>query len=269
MEYINIHLSDGSVSRETIYNIHDFPFDQIEKYNVCRKSRKAYINQLLTFDIESTTIECEKPYGFMYAWQMCIENRVIFGRTWQQFIAFIKALVIAQRVSPANKLVIWVHNLSYEFQFIKNFFEWDNVFAKDSHKVLRAETKDGVEFRCSYFLTNKSLYKFCSGAKSHLYCKKDGEKFDYKKIRTAETPLSPYENEYRFFDVRGLSEALEDLLIDDNLATIPMTSTGYVRRNCRNAMRKNPKNRKVRKSKKGMRVLIFPECVCFLQRTMN
>lgn len=244
-KYLDIHLSNGNVSRETIYSIHDFPFDQIEKYNVCRKNRKAYINQLLTFDIESTTIECEKPYGFMYAWQMCIENRVLFGRTWQQFIAFIKALVIAQRVTPANKLVIWVHNLSYEFQFIKNFFEWDNVFAKDSHKVLRAETKDGVEFRCSYFLTNKSLYKFCSGAKNHLYCKKDGEKFDYKKIRTADTPLTNYENEYRFCDVRGLSEALEDLLIDDNLATIPMTSTGYVRRNCRNAMRKNPKNRKL------------------------
>ena len=128
-KYLDIHLSNGDVSRETIYSVYDFPFDQIEKYNVCRKSRKAYINQLLTFDIESTTIECEKPYGFMYAWQMCIENRVIFGRKWEEFILFMQKIVDAQRVTPANKIVIWVHNLSYEFQFIKNFFQWDNVFS--------------------------------------------------------------------------------------------------------------------------------------------
>lgn len=246
MQELNIHLSNGNVSRETIYSVHNFPFDRIEKYNVVRKNRKAYINQLLTFDIEATTIEkAEKPWAFMYAWQMCVENMVVFGRTWDEFVFFLNELVDRQRVTPANKLVIWVHNLSYEFQFMKNFLEWSNVFAKDSHKVLRAETVDGIEFRCSYFLTNKSLYKFCSGAKSHLYCKKDGGEYDYKKIRTADTPLTDFENEYRFCDVRGLSEALEDLLIDDNLATIPMTSTGYVRRNCRNAMRKNPKNRKL------------------------
>lgn len=91
MQKLNIHLSNGNVSRETIYSIHDFPFEKIEKYNVVRKNRKAFINQLLTFDIEATTIEkAEKPWAFMYAWQMCIENMVVFGRTWEEFAFFFK-----------------------------------------------------------------------------------------------------------------------------------------------------------------------------------
>ena len=53
------------------------------------------------------------------------------------------------------------------------------------------------------------------------------------------------EEGYCYCDVRGLSEVISDFMKEDNLATIPMTSTGFVRRDCRNAMRKNPKNREL------------------------
>lgn len=42
----------------------------------------------------------------------------------------------------------------------------------------------------------------------------------------------------------GLYEAIIYLLREDTLTTIPLTSTGYVRRECRTNMRKNKKNRK-------------------------
>lgn len=47
---------------------------------------------------------------------------------------------------------------------------------------------------------------------------------------------------YSFCDVVGLHESIEKLLEDDTLETIPMTNTGYIRRDCRNAMRSNPDN---------------------------
>ena len=54
-------------------------------------------------------------------------------------------------------LIFYVRNLEFEFQFIKKYFKWDNVFATEPHKVLYARTVDGFEFKCSYFLAGCSL----------------------------------------------------------------------------------------------------------------
>ena len=88
-----------------------------------------------------------------------------------------------------------------------------------------------------------SLQKFVSSTPKALYWKKGGD-LDYKKIRTPSTPLTNEELAYCYNDVRGLREAISHLLKfeHDTLATIPMTSTGYVRREFRSAINKNPRN---------------------------
>ena len=69
--------------------------------------------------------------------------------------------------------------------------------------------------------------------------KLSGKKFDYSKIRTPYTELSEYELRYCLDDVIGLREAIqkEMELDNDNLYTFPLTSTGYVRREVKKAMR--------------------------------
>lgn len=245
MRKLKVHLSNGTVSEEIIYNVNDFPYDMVKHYQTCSKNLTSYINELAAFDIESYTIPSDKPVAYMYIWQFCIENRVVMGRTWEEYTTFISRLSETLETSVNNRLVVWVHSLPFEFQFIRDFFEWENVFAKEKRKVLRALTTNGIEYRCSYALTNKSLEKMQKSAKSHLYMKKDGEKYDYKKFRTPKTLMQDFELEYCFCDVRGLCEALEDFLENDNLASIPMTSTGFVRRDCRNACRKNKKYRAI------------------------
>lgn len=245
MRTISFILSDKTRTTEIIYDCNDFPYDQLEQYTTCHKNRISYINQLAAFDIESYTVPSDNPFAYMYIWQFCIENMVCMGRTWDEFLTFIQKVSDTLHCNVDNRLVVWVHSLPYEFQFIRKFFEWENVFSKDMRKVLRALTTTGIEFRCSYALTNKNLEKMQLSARSHRYLKQSGKKYNYKKFRTPSTKMADYELSYCYCDVRGLCEALEDFLENDTLATIPMTSTGYVRRDCRNAMRKNPKNREI------------------------
>jgi hypothetical protein len=205
-----------------------------------------YYNVSAAFDIESTSIEPPKadnnylynPYGFMYHWQFCIAEKVVFGRTWEEFQTFFSRLRITLNLSEHNKLVVYIHNLAYEFQFMKEFIQIDNMFSKDKRKPMKINS-DGIEFRCSYFLSNMSLSKFCENSEL-CYHYKMVDEYDYSKIRTPKTHLTDDELAYCYNDVRGLCECIDTLLQHDTIVTLPLTNTGYVRREYRSAM--NTKN---------------------------
>ena len=234
---------------ETVYNINDFPYGALEFLEKCKTKRASYYNVSCTFDIESTTIEppfeydkqgkkvyLYNPYGFMYHWQFCINKCVVFGRTWQEFQQFLKNIKKAMKLNEKIRLVIYVHNLSYEFQFMKEFIKIDTIFARDKRKVMKLNTKDGFEFRCSYFLSNMSLAKFCENSELCTHYKLIDE-YDYSKIRTPKTALTSEELAYCYNDVRGLCECIDTMLQHDTIASIPLTNTGYVRRDYREVMK--------------------------------
>lgn len=199
-------------------------------------SQKYYYKDIITaFDIETTYIkEIDQSVMYIWQWQFGSETTVI-GRSWYDFKKFIKAL--EEQMLPDERLVVFVHNLSFEFQFISGILEFDpeQVFAIEHRKVLKATYDKKIEFRCSYLQTNMSLRAFCEkmGVKNYKL------KMDYKKRRYWYTDLTPKEMAYCLNDVRGLVEALEkEMKRDgDNLYTIPLTSTGYARRDAKKAMR--------------------------------
>lgn len=249
MEYVKIKCADGVTRKEKIYNVDDFPyFEVLTKTNVIRaKKNGCIIAKPATFDIETTNIKSgERPFAFMYLWQFCIEHYVVFGRRWEEFLLFMDRLRNELFISECRKLVVYVHNLSFEFQFLQSFLQIEKSFCLDKHRIVKFETFDGsMEFRDSYILSNMTLQKFCENSEGVKYSKLDGGIFDYSKIRTPETELLNYEKAYAYCDVRGLLECLECKLKEDTLLTIPMTSTGYVRRDFRNSMKQNPKNREM------------------------
>ena len=114
----------------------------------------------------------------------------------------------------------------------------DDVFAVASRKVVKADMWGCFEFRCSYKLTNMSLKQFTSKMKVE-HQKLSGEEFDYSVKRYPWTELTDEELEYCINDVLGLVEAINALMERDadTLQTIPLTSTGYVRRNAKRAMK--------------------------------
>lgn len=246
-------LANGQTATDTIYTVNNFPYldtcNKILSYRYCGKHQTAYLSDFGTFDIETTTyqmsiIDNEPQYNaFMYQWQFCIDDKVIMGRVWEEFLELLENLRYHLGLTHAHYFVIYIHNLPFEFQFFRNFVNLTQVFSLEKRKVVKCVVNDAFEFRCSYKLSNMSLQKFVSSTPGALYYKKGGD-LDYKKIRTPSTPLTNDETAYCYNDVRGLREAIQYLLTSehDTLATIPLTSTGYVRREFRAAINKNGRN---------------------------
>lgn len=213
-----------------------------------------YLEIPCAFDIETTNIYKRKedgkidsehrPYAFMYHWQMCIGRHVVFGRTWEEWLSCLDRLTREMNLSADHRLVIWVHNLPFEFQFFRRFVTVTEGFYKEPYKPLKVAISGGIEFRDSLALSNMSLEQFCKNSKGCIHWKAEGD-LDYDQIRTAATPLSNKELGYCYNDVAGLAECIADRMKEDTLASMPMTSTGYVRRDCRNEMRKNKNNRRM------------------------
>lgn len=243
------------VINEPIWNVNDFEYDLLIPEWEKSRSKKNIVfyctNFFATFDIETTTIYDRDPEGkpinaqaWLYQWQFCINSKVIFGRTWDEFTLLIQKLQEFIGIDEDHYLICYVHNLSYEFQFMKDFLNWIDIFARAPHKPLRAKCIEGIEFRCSYILSNMNLAKFCANEKNVIHCKNVGV-YDYEKIRTPKTELTETEESYCYNDVRGLYECIESRLQDDTLLTIPMTSTGYVRRAVRDAMAEDKKQLRI------------------------
>lgn len=228
------------------YYWNEFPFDILKKDIVKSGKHKMYQRHPMTFDIETSKIPKDNDghyEAFMYIWQVCIEGNVVFGRRWEELQEFMKNVVNAYKLSEGERVVVYVHNLSFEFQFIQDYFNFTDVFAMASRSILTAKTAH-LEFRCSYKLSNMSLAKFIENTPNTLHYKGIDD-LDYATVRTPDTSLTEVELGYCFNDVKGLYECVMELLKEDNIATIPLTSTGYVRRDCRHAMNKNKNNRKM------------------------
>ena len=206
--------------------------------NPARKKSRHYIGITTAFDIETTLLD-DIEQAVMYIWQWQFgEDVTVIGRTWDEFLDLQKRI---KACLPSEKwLVVFVHNLSHEFQYLKGVYNFlpSDVFAVASRKVVKCDMWGCFEFRCSYKLTNMSLKQFTKKM-NVKHQKLSGDEFDYSVKRFPWTELSDKELEYCINDVQGLVEAVNALMNrdGDTLQTIPMTSTGYVRRNAKRAMR--------------------------------
>ena len=80
---------------------------------------------LEVFDNNTPTKNEFRPYAFMYHWQFCLDDQVVFGRTWEEFMYLMKQLERNMNLSYTNRLVVWVHQLGFEWQFMRNFIEFE------------------------------------------------------------------------------------------------------------------------------------------------
>lgn len=219
------------------------PSQKRSKGNPKTKTKVVYKDCICTFDIETSRLP-DIEQSIMYVWMFHIHHHcTIVGRTWEELQKLLQR--IKQELAE-EKLCVFIHNLSYEFQFLQAIhdFQNDEVFAVDRRKVLKANMEEyGIEMRCSYLHSNMSLSEYTNKMQVE-HRKLDGEEFDYTAIRYPWTELTEKQVQYCLHDVIGLAEAIEkEMELDgDNLYTFPLTSTGYVRRDAKRAMRKAPQN---------------------------
>lgn len=197
----------------------------------CKNSHKKfavkYFDVTCTFDIETTNTETD---GFPYTWQTCIGGETILPRYYEDWVEMLEAVVNKWHISGKQRLVIYVHNLGYEHQYIIQLLaeRWglaDSLYTK-SRKPLYLRFDNGIEFRDSFKLFQKSLERATEGC---AHAKLAGD-LDYTVYRTPDTPLDDTEFAYCVNDVLGLFEAIERLKKEHgyNQATIPYTNTGMV-----------------------------------------
>ena len=200
--------------------------------------RVEYYNVPAGFDIEVSSFyqgdkKPENKRGIMYIWQFGIFNLVTTGRTWKEFEVLISMLQKILALNESRRLVVYVHNLPYEFQFIRKHFDWEEVFILTERKPVYAIT-GGIEFRCSLKLAGgKSLANVAKDLQKYKVRKAVGD-LDYEQIRTPLTPLTEKELLYCENDIRVILCYIQEKIEQDgDITKIPLTNTGYVRNYCR------------------------------------
>lgn len=213
--------------------------DKIEYDTIRTNKKKTYINIECGFDIETTStyIQDEKV-AFMYEWTFGIKDKnfICYGRTWEQFIELCEKLQRYFELGEDRILVVYIHNMSFEFQFMRKHFDWLNVFSVDERKPIKALCTYGIEFRDSYILSGYSLQKTAENLQSHTVKKLVGD-LDYSLIRTSDTELSVQELSYCENDVLIILYYINEQINQyGDITKIPLTNTSrvrqYVRNNC-------------------------------------
>ena len=202
---------------------------------ITTSKRKQYYNIVCAFDIETTSFsnQLDEKCAIMYCWQMAINGRVVFGRTWNEFIKVLNRLTEFFNLYSGRRLIMYVHNLAFEFQFIRKRLEWESVFSIETRKPLYALTTGGIEFRDSYLLSGYSLAKLGDNLQKYKVKKLVGD-LDYSKVRHSKTPMTEKEIAYCENDVLVVSAYIqEEIEKAGNITRLPLTKTGYVRNYCR------------------------------------
>lgn len=247
---------------------------------------KAKIEQVR---VKETYIPCST----MYIWQMAfgIGDCVIIGRTWNEWVDFMYTLKQAFNLSNTREMIIYTHNLKYEFSFLKRNFIWSN----DKNRTLL--TNKIVYYasptKCYYVDPNRSRGLGCmdftgfmfkdslalAGVKlEHLpdimtkYANKMQKltgNLNYSQVRHSKTQLSEQELAYCIADVLLLNWYIQEKMEENtdskgpNLHKIPLTKTGEVRRVCRDRLYFTNPNFKSRKDDKYKDYTMFLEDMKF------
>lgn len=164
--------------------------------------------------------------GVCYIWMFQVKEEVYYGRYLNELPVFIEAL--SEAMNHAY-FTVFVQNLPYDWQYLINVIDFDEVFARQARKPMYAISKaHRVMFRDAYILNMMSLENV--GKKFNLaHAKKSGE-LDYNLARLPCTPLTAQELEYCEYDCKCLADYIAMKAEQyGNIWKIPLTQTGEVR----------------------------------------
>ena len=170
--------------------------------------------------------------GFMYIWMLGINDNVFYGRTWETLRIFLGKL-------NKRKKDIFIHNLSFEFQFLSGNFKLVNVFARKERKVIKCDMEEyNITFRCTYYMTNVALSKLTDVY--NLPVEKKCGDLDYTLVRNSKTPLTAKELLYCEYDCLVIYYYIkQELSMYKKFNKIPNTLTGRVRKELQARVLKN------------------------------
>lgn len=215
------------------------------EYNV--KNFEPKRGAIYTLDIETTSLfemedgsyqifdRSKKPdyykgrmkLALPYIWMFGVNDTVYYGRDFRDLI------YVFQQIRREDLMeIIWIHNLGFEFQFLRDIFEGMTVSKMIAlavrHPIAFNVDELNLQFRCTFKLTGMHLAK---AAETYTDARKKTGDLDYNQIRTPRTPLTETEMGYCEYDIITLYKVVLYFKKKyKQLRWIPYTSTGEIRK---------------------------------------
>lgn len=208
------------------------------------RHRIDYYSVPAAFDIETSSWsdgEDGDKHACLVCWQLGINGVGCIGRTWDELTTTLSEIASILGLREDKKhLPIYVHFLGHECQWIRKHIVISKMFAAKERTPYYMLDSQGFEWRDSLILAGVGLAKV--GGMLTRYkdvAKTDG--WNYDLIRSTETPLTEEERQYALNDVLVVMAYIQEKMEDEggDITKIPMTRTGYVRRDIRDAIKSN------------------------------
>ena len=211
-----------------------------------------YCLEPVFLDIETSNNHAEKPEDlrcWIVSIQVLFNGQYHFFRYPEELIDWYRKLYKDLKLYPTSKfkkkLITFIHNASYDLSYLIPYindlpdFDYSNQGIIESPNKFLTYVRGSLEFRCSYQLSGMSLEKWSK--EMNIEHKKQVGLYDYDAVLYPDSDLSEASKKYDLYDVLAMKECLEKQLSyhNDNLVTVPFTSTGYIRRTLRRSCNKD------------------------------
>ena len=207
---------------------------------VCRNSKgksESFNDVIIMADTETSK---EKPKtvckNYVVAWTLSIRSFdmnlvTLWGQKPSELVDCIGRILMQL---SGNKTVIYFHNMSYDWTFLRKFFmaKWGTPVHQlniKSHYPLFIEFDNGIILKDSLILAQRSLEKWSKDL--NIEHQKAVGLWDYDKIRNQSDFLDNYEKTYIEHDTLAGVECIQKTLdaLGKNIFSIPYTATGIPR----------------------------------------
>ena len=208
---------------------------------VTKKGTEAYNNAIMMLDTEtSKKSDRHGEDNHIVAFTISIRYKhenicTLYGHKPTELIECLNRIF---KAFSGDHTIIYVHNLSYDWVFIRKYLfdEYGTPIKQlntKSHYPIRIEFSNGLILRDSLILSQKSLDKWARDmGVEHL---KASGKWDYEKIRSQSEQFTADELEYIEHDTLAGVECIDALAeqLHHRLYAMPYTATGIVREEAR------------------------------------
>ena len=199
----------------------------------------AYGNVACTIDLETSSFynEHNEKTAIMYSGTIGINGSQYLFRTYEELNTVLTDIRNIFELNESKRLIFYIHNCGFDFQFINRHFDVGRVFALNKREPVKALIfGDSIELRDSLVLSGYSLAKTGEHLQKYKVNKLVGD-LDYDLIRHSQTPLTEKEKGYIFNDGLVVMAFIQEQIEShgNNITRIPLTKTGEIR----NLTRKN------------------------------
>ena len=205
-----------------------------------RKSNYSICSEPILGDIETAHNE-DFTKCWMVSCQLKFAGSYHLIRTPSAFVAYLRDMIDRFDLNEKRRMVIYFHNQSFDLSYLLPWIQFglegydtrQGIF--DGRNRVIMYRQGPFDFRCSYLLSACSLERW--GDEMNAEHRKKVGMYNYDKLIYQDTELDLNETIYDEYDILSLEDCLRKQMsaYEDDICSVPLTSTGYIRRILRNS----------------------------------